>query len=91
MTQEQVNRVPDHCGPVSQSELIEGVGRFLLVQRPPTSTSESWPAWLRLAINTTAIIRRWPSPDAVIQTNVRGTGRGGNPKIDRWTNLNACM
>jgi pimeloyl-ACP methyl ester carboxylesterase len=34
MTQEQVNRVPDHCGPGSQSELIEGVGHFLMVQRP---------------------------------------------------------
>ena len=34
MTQEQVNRVPQHCGPGSQSELIEGVGHFLMVQRP---------------------------------------------------------
>ena len=34
MTQEQVNRVPDHCGPGSQSELIDGVGHFLMVQRP---------------------------------------------------------
>ena len=34
MTQEQVNRVPDHGGPGSQSELIEGVGHFLMVQRP---------------------------------------------------------
>jgi pimeloyl-ACP methyl ester carboxylesterase len=29
-----VNRVPDHCGPGSQSELIDGVGHFLMVQRP---------------------------------------------------------
>ena len=29
MTQEQVNRVPDHCGPGSQSELIDGVGHFM--------------------------------------------------------------
>ena len=34
MTQEQVSRVPDHCGPGSQSELIDGVGHFLMVQRP---------------------------------------------------------
>ncbi len=34
MTQEQVNRVPDHCGPGSQSELIDGVGHFLMVQHP---------------------------------------------------------
>jgi pimeloyl-ACP methyl ester carboxylesterase len=34
MTQEQVNRVPSHCGPGSQSELIEGVGHFMMVQRP---------------------------------------------------------
>ena len=34
MTQEQVNRVPDHCGPGSQSELIDGVGHFMMVQRP---------------------------------------------------------
>jgi pimeloyl-ACP methyl ester carboxylesterase len=32
--QDQVNRVPDHCGPGSQSELIDGVGHFLMVQRP---------------------------------------------------------
>jgi pimeloyl-ACP methyl ester carboxylesterase len=34
MTQEQVNRVPQHCGPGSQSELVEGVGHFMMVQRP---------------------------------------------------------
>ena len=34
MTQEQVDRVPQHCGPGSQSELIEGVGHFMMVQRP---------------------------------------------------------
>jgi pimeloyl-ACP methyl ester carboxylesterase len=34
MTQEQVDRVPQHCGPGSQSELIHGVGHFLMVQRP---------------------------------------------------------
>jgi pimeloyl-ACP methyl ester carboxylesterase len=34
MTQEQVNRVPGLCGPGSQSELIDGVGQFLMVQRP---------------------------------------------------------
>jgi pimeloyl-ACP methyl ester carboxylesterase len=34
MTQEQVDRVPRHCGPGSQSELIDGVGHFLMVQRP---------------------------------------------------------
>ena len=34
MTHEQVNRVPDHCGPGSQSELIDGAGYFMMVQRP---------------------------------------------------------
>jgi pimeloyl-ACP methyl ester carboxylesterase len=34
MTQDQVNQVPGHCGRGSQSELIEGVGHFLMVQRP---------------------------------------------------------
>ena len=34
MTLEQVNRVPQHCGPGSQAELIEGVGHFLMVQQP---------------------------------------------------------
>ena len=29
-----MSRVPEHCGPGSQSELIEGVGHFLMVQRP---------------------------------------------------------
>jgi pimeloyl-ACP methyl ester carboxylesterase len=29
-----VNRVPDQCGPGSQSELIDGVGHFMMVQRP---------------------------------------------------------
>jgi pimeloyl-ACP methyl ester carboxylesterase len=34
MTQEQVDQVPQYCGPASQSELIDGVGHFLMVQRP---------------------------------------------------------
>ncbi|MCE3550524.1 alpha/beta hydrolase [Pseudonocardia sp. RS11V-5] len=34
MTQEQVDRVPSHCGPGSRSELIPGVGHFMHVQRP---------------------------------------------------------
>jgi len=34
MTAEQVARVPDYCGPGSDSELIEGVGHFMLVERP---------------------------------------------------------
>jgi pimeloyl-ACP methyl ester carboxylesterase len=34
MTAEQVARVPDHCGPGSESELIEGVGHFMMVERP---------------------------------------------------------
>ncbi|HVL84607.1 MAG TPA: alpha/beta hydrolase [Pseudonocardia sp.] len=34
VTQEQVDRVPSLCGPGSHSELIEGVGHFLMVQRP---------------------------------------------------------
>jgi pimeloyl-ACP methyl ester carboxylesterase len=34
MTQEQVDRVPQHCGPGSVSELIDGVGHFLMVERP---------------------------------------------------------
>ncbi|MDT7697828.1 MAG: hypothetical protein QOJ30_153 [Pseudonocardiales bacterium] len=38
MTQEQVDRVPSHCGPGSRSELIEGVGHFMHVQRPSEIT-----------------------------------------------------
>jgi pimeloyl-ACP methyl ester carboxylesterase len=34
MTREQVARVPGYCGPGSESELIEGVGHFMLVERP---------------------------------------------------------
>ena len=32
--QDQVNRIPGMCGPGSESELIEGVGHFLMVERP---------------------------------------------------------
>jgi pimeloyl-ACP methyl ester carboxylesterase len=34
MSQAQVDRVPDHCGKGSSSELIEGVGHFTMVERP---------------------------------------------------------
>jgi pimeloyl-ACP methyl ester carboxylesterase len=34
MSREQVTRVPEYCGPGSESELIEGVGHFMLVERP---------------------------------------------------------
>ena len=34
MTQAQVDRVPQLCGPGSRSELIEGVGHFMMVERP---------------------------------------------------------
>jgi pimeloyl-ACP methyl ester carboxylesterase len=34
MSQEQVARVPGYCGPGSESELIEGVCHFMLVERP---------------------------------------------------------
>ncbi len=34
MTAEQVSRVPGYCGPDSDSELIDGVGHFMLVERP---------------------------------------------------------
>ena len=34
MTTEQVVRVRDYCGPGSDSELIEGVGHFLMLERP---------------------------------------------------------
>jgi pimeloyl-ACP methyl ester carboxylesterase len=34
MTAEQVARVRDYCGPGSDSELVEGVGHFMLVERP---------------------------------------------------------
>jgi pimeloyl-ACP methyl ester carboxylesterase len=34
MTAEQVDRVLEYCGPGSESELIEGVGHFMLVERP---------------------------------------------------------
>jgi pimeloyl-ACP methyl ester carboxylesterase len=33
-----VDRVPSHCGPGSRSELIEGVGHFMHVQRPSEIT-----------------------------------------------------
>jgi pimeloyl-ACP methyl ester carboxylesterase len=32
--QEQVDRIPGLCGPGSRSELIDGVGHFMMVQRP---------------------------------------------------------
>jgi hypothetical protein len=73
MTQEQVNRVPGHCGPGSQSELIDGVGHFLMVQRPTDINKrilESWPHSSRpghtgqvtgRTANTPRSIRtRWP-------------------------------
>ncbi|MFC5138340.1 alpha/beta fold hydrolase [Actinomycetospora rhizophila] len=34
MSQAQVDRVPDYCGKGSRSELIEGVGHFMMVERP---------------------------------------------------------
>lgn len=34
LTPEQVNRIPQLCGPGSQAELIDGVGHFLMVQQP---------------------------------------------------------
>jgi pimeloyl-ACP methyl ester carboxylesterase len=34
MTAAQVDRVLEYCGPGSESELIEGVGHFMLVERP---------------------------------------------------------
>lgn len=34
VSQEQVERVPDYAGSGSESELIEGVGHFMLVERP---------------------------------------------------------
>jgi pimeloyl-ACP methyl ester carboxylesterase len=34
MSQAQVDRVPTLCGPGSRSELIEGVGHFMMVERP---------------------------------------------------------
>jgi hypothetical protein len=34
MTQAQVDRVPEFSGPGSQSELIAGVGHFMMVERP---------------------------------------------------------
>jgi pimeloyl-ACP methyl ester carboxylesterase len=34
MTQEQVDRVPGYCGEGSEAELIDGVGHFLMLQRP---------------------------------------------------------
>ncbi|NMH99130.1 alpha/beta fold hydrolase [Pseudonocardia acidicola] len=34
LDQGQVDQVPRHCGPGSQAELIEGVGHFLMVERP---------------------------------------------------------
>ncbi|MGY1618707.1 alpha/beta fold hydrolase [Geodermatophilus sp. SYSU D00691] len=34
MTQEKVDRVPEYCGEGSEAELIEGVGHFLMLERP---------------------------------------------------------
>jgi pimeloyl-ACP methyl ester carboxylesterase len=34
MTREKVDRVLQYCGPRSEAELIEGVGHFLMVERP---------------------------------------------------------
>ena len=34
MTKQQVDRVPEFCGPGSEAELIEGVGHFMLVEKP---------------------------------------------------------
>jgi pimeloyl-ACP methyl ester carboxylesterase len=34
MSQQQVDRVPSFAGPGSEAELIEGVGHFMLVERP---------------------------------------------------------
>ena len=34
MTREKVDRVRQYCGPRSEAELIEGVGHFLMVERP---------------------------------------------------------
>jgi len=34
MTAEKVERVLQYCGPRSEAELIEGVGHFLMVERP---------------------------------------------------------
>ena len=34
MSQAQVDRVPDYCGEGSYSELIKGVGHFMMVERP---------------------------------------------------------
>ena len=31
---EQVKEVPAHCGEGSESELIEGVGHFLMLEKP---------------------------------------------------------
>jgi pimeloyl-ACP methyl ester carboxylesterase len=38
VSQDQVGRVPQHCGPGSHSQLIDGVGHFLSVQRPTEVT-----------------------------------------------------
>jgi pimeloyl-ACP methyl ester carboxylesterase len=34
MSKEQVDEVPGFAGPGSEAELIEGVGHFMLVERP---------------------------------------------------------
>jgi pimeloyl-ACP methyl ester carboxylesterase len=34
MRRDQVERVPGYCGPDSEAELIDGVGHFMLVERP---------------------------------------------------------
>ena len=34
ISDEQIRRIPDYAGPGSEAELIDGVGHFMLVQRP---------------------------------------------------------
>jgi pimeloyl-ACP methyl ester carboxylesterase len=45
MTADQVERVKGYAGPGSDSELIDGVGHFMLVERP-AEINERITAWL---------------------------------------------
>jgi pimeloyl-ACP methyl ester carboxylesterase len=46
VTQEQVDRVVNYGGPGSESELIEGVGHFMAVERP-REINERILGWLK--------------------------------------------
>ena len=54
MTPEKVERVLDYCGPGSESELIEGVGHFLMLERPDDINGRIT-RWLELTSGRTLV------------------------------------